>query len=110
MAAPGEVTTIQNNVPYLDVSATLHGDEIVICVVNRHKDQAVTTDIISQSGSFSGVMKVYKVNGPDIKTMNDFNSEIVKTVEKPDVQLKGDIVTYSFAPHSFTMLRCSVKK
>jgi alpha-L-arabinofuranosidase len=106
----GEVTTIQNNVPYLDVSATLHGDEIIICVVNRHKDQAITTDIISQSGPFSGVMKVYEVNGPDIKSMNDFNSEIVKTVEKPDVKVKGDIVTYSFAPHSFTMLRCSVKK
>jgi alpha-L-arabinofuranosidase len=106
----GEVTTVQNNIPYLDVSATLNGEEIIICVVNRHKDQAITTDIISQSGPFTGVMKVYEVNGPDIKSMNDFNSEIVKTVEKPDVKVKGDIVTYSFTPHSFIMLRCSVKK
>ena len=106
----GEVTTVQNNIPYLDVSATLNGEEIIICVVNRHKDKAIATDIISQSGPFTGVMKVYEVNGPDIKSMNDFNSEIVKTVEKPDVKVKGDIVTYSFTPHSFIMLRCSVKK
>jgi len=105
----GEVTTFQENVPYLDVSATYQGNEVTICVVNRHKDQSIATDIISQTGDFTGSMKVFEVNGPDIKSSNDFDKVEVKTTEKADVKIKGDHFTYSFAPHSFTLLKCSLK-
>jgi alpha-L-arabinofuranosidase len=105
----GEQTTIQKGVPYLDVSAAIDGDEITICVVNRHKDKAITTDILSQTGDFEGTFKVFEVNGPDIKSMNDFGKTEVKTVAKPDLRARGKSVTYSFPPHSFTMLKGKIK-
>jgi alpha-N-arabinofuranosidase len=106
----GEMTTQQSNVPYLDVSATYKDDEVMICVVNRNKDEAITTDIISQDGNFSGQLGIYEVNGPDIKSGNDFGKEIVKTVAKPSVNISGTKFTYIFPPHSFTLLKGKLQK
>jgi alpha-N-arabinofuranosidase len=105
----GELTTKQSGVPYLDVSAVHNNGEVTICVVNRHKDQAIKTDIVSQTGEFSGAVKVYEVNGPDIKSMNDFGVENVKTVSRSDLNPKGNTVTYSFPAHSLTMLKGKIK-
>lgn len=93
-----------NNVPYLDVSATYDHGKVVISVVNRNKDKAITTDILSETGQFSGPFKVYEVDGPNIKSKNDFTHTNVKTVEKPDFNARGQKITYSFPPHSLTML------
>ncbi|MEP7145160.1 MAG: alpha-L-arabinofuranosidase C-terminal domain-containing protein [Ferruginibacter sp.] len=101
----GEKTTQQNDVPYLDVSATFQNGEIVLNVVNRNKDESITTDILSQNGAFTGNFTVFEVNGPDIKSGNDFNKEIVKTVEKPPIHANGNKITYAFPPHSFTMIK-----
>lgn len=106
----GETTTQQKNVPYLDVSATYNNGEVILNVLNRNKDEAITTDIISQNENFNGTFKIYEVNGPDIKSGNDFNKEIVHTVEKPAINASGNKITYSFPPHSFTMLRGKIEK
>jgi alpha-N-arabinofuranosidase len=106
----GETTTVQKSVPYLDVSAAYDNGHITICVVNRHKDKAISTEIISQEGQFTGKFKVYEVNGPDIKTMNDFGSETVKTMQKSDIDVSGKSFTYSFSPHSFTLIEGSVRR
>ncbi len=106
----GEATTQQRNVPYLDVSATYKNGELMICVVNRHKDEAITTDIISQNGNFNGQFSVREINGPDIKSTNDFTKELVKTVAKPSVNASGNKFTYSFPPHSFTLLVGKLQK
>ncbi len=106
----GETTTQQKNVPYLDVSATYNNGEVILNVLNRNKDEAITTDIISQNGNFNGAFKIYEVNGPDIKSGNDFNKEIVHTVEKPAINTSGNKITYSFPPHSFTMLKGKLEK
>jgi len=97
-------------VPYLDVSSAINGNEIVICVVNRNKDSAITTDIISQEGSFAGNFEVYEVNGPDIKSMNDFGVTNVKTAKKDDIRASGKEIKYSFAPHSFTLLKGRINR
>jgi alpha-N-arabinofuranosidase len=95
----------QKDVPYLDVSASVDGNEVVICVVNRHKDKAISTDIVSQSGAFAGNFEVYEVNGPDIKSMNDFGVTNVETKKKSDIRANGGKFNYSFAPHSFTLIK-----
>lgn len=102
----GERTTKLENVPYLDVSAVYNEENgrLVINVVNRHKDQPITTELIAQEGRFRGPFEVYEVNGPDIKAENDFGIERVKTVRKPDVSANGTRFTYTFPPHSFTQL------
>ena len=98
------------DVPYLDVSAAINGNEVTICVVNRDKDKALTTDIFCQEGAFSGNFEVYEVNGPDIKSMNDFGVTNVQTTKKADIRATGQKMTYSFAPHSFTLLKGRVNK
>ena len=105
----GESKTKQSDVPYLDVSATYNNGEVVMCVVNRHKDKAINTDIICQSGEFGDILNVYEVNGPDIKSANDFGVENVRTVSKPAIKPKGNMVTYSFPAHSLTMMRGKLK-
>ncbi|MBN1414234.1 MAG: alpha-N-arabinofuranosidase [Bacteroidales bacterium] len=106
----GESKTKQTDVPYLDVSASYKEGTVVICVVNRNKEKAITTDIISQNGDFLGNFTVAEINGPDIKTVNDFGKEIVKTQQKSDIKPKGKILTYSFPPHSITMIKGSIEK
>ncbi len=106
----GETTTIQKGVPYLDVSAAHEDGRVTICVVNRHRDSAVATEIITQEGRFSGPVEVYEVNGPDIKAMNDFGSEPVKTVRKPDIAASGQSFPCSFPPYSFTLLRGRIER
>ena len=101
----GESTTQQTGVPYLDVSATMQGEEVVIAVVNRNKDEAIRTDIIAQEGKFSGPVQVFEVNGPDIKSSNDFNKTDVQTVKKQPVKTGGESFSYSFPPHSLTLLK-----
>jgi len=101
----GESYTQQKNVPYLDVSAAINDDELIIAVVNRHKDNAIPTDILLQEGQFKGDISVFEVNGPDIKTENDFKSEKVATLKKPDIKAKGNTLNYNFPPHSFTLLK-----
>jgi alpha-N-arabinofuranosidase len=105
----GEKKTKQTGVPYLDVSATVKNNEVTICVTNRHKDKAITTDIISQTGEFTDVFKVFEVNGPDIKSENDFGKESVKTISKPDIKAKGQKITYAFPAHSFTLIKGKIK-
>lgn len=106
----GESTTQQNNVPYLDVSATYNNGEVVICVLNRNKDKSITTDLISEQGKFTGDFQVYEVNGPNIKSENDFGETAVQTEQKSDLKNKSaDKVTYSFPPHSFTLLKGKIQ-
>jgi len=106
----GESTTIQKDVPYLDVSAAQNDDgTVTICVVNRNKEESITTDIISQTGNFSGEVEIFEVNGPDIKSVNNFGVTNVKTVSKPAIKAKGQSFTYSFPPHSFTLMKVVVK-
>ena len=101
-----EQTTQQSDVPYLDVSATLQEDgTVIVNVVNRHLDEAIAADVIAQEGSFEGPFEVYEVNGPDIKTVNDFGEEPVTTTRHDDLDVDGEQFTYSFPPHSFTMLK-----
>ncbi|MGF1584485.1 MAG: alpha-N-arabinofuranosidase [Bacteroidales bacterium] len=95
----------RNSFPYLDVSATYNDGEVVIAVINRHQEEHINTDIISQTGNFAGSFTVHEITGPDIKAVNDFGNEVVKTVEKPQVRARGDRFTYSFPPLSVTMLK-----
>jgi alpha-N-arabinofuranosidase len=102
----GEQTTRQTDVPYLDVSATRQEDGTVfVNVVNRHLDETIATDIIAQEGAFEGPFEIYEVNGPDVKAVNDFGVENVSTTRHDDLDVDGAGFTYSFPPHSFTMLK-----
>jgi alpha-N-arabinofuranosidase len=92
-------------VPYLDVSAVCSDNSLTICVVNRHKDLPVSTELISQNGPFTGNFQVFEINGPGIKSGNNFLKTEVTTKEKPSVVPNGNVITYTFPAHSLTMMK-----
>lgn len=91
-------------VSYLDTSAALDGNTLVMNVVNRHRDQAIETAFEMQDKQFSGEIEVAEVNGPDIKAENDFGKTTVKSSMK-SVSPQGKTLRYSFPAHSYTMLK-----
>ena len=92
------------DVPYLDTSAAYDNGTLVLNVVNRSRDQAITADIEAEDKQFSGDVAITEVNGPDIKAENDFGSSKVGAVER-SAQAQGKKLIASFAPHSYTVLR-----
>jgi len=107
----GESTTQQKNVPFLDVSATYRNNELTLCVVNRNKEKGITADLLAQEGFFNGDFEVFEVNGPDIKAENDFGKTTVETLKKPSLKVKKtNKISYSFAPHSITMIKGFIEK
>ena len=97
------------DIPYLDVSSAYNKEKnlIILNVVNRHKDNAIATDVICQSGVFNGALTIYEVNGKDIKDVNSADRQLVKT-EKKELKAKGEKISYSFPAHSFTMITIPV--
>lgn len=104
------------DVPYLDVTAVLNESSkmLVVNVVNRHEANAITTDLVLQTGAFTGSAKVNEVNGKIPAPGNQgtpFNQgtpEPVSTVAS-DIKFKGNTIRYSFPAHSLTQLQIPLK-
>jgi alpha-N-arabinofuranosidase len=77
-------------------------------VTNRHRDQPIDAVIELEDKHFSGGWQASEVNGPDIKAENNFDATPVKTVTK-SAGASGTTLKYTFPPHSFTMLKGSVR-
>jgi alpha-L-arabinofuranosidase len=95
------------DVAYLDTSAAYDNGTLVLNVVNRSQDQAITAEIEAEDKQFSGEVTIAEVNGPDIKAENDFNSTKVKTAER-SANAQGKKLNHSFPAHSYTMLKCKM--
>ncbi len=96
-----------DDVPYLDSSAAMDNGTLVINVVNRHRDQPVEAEIELEDKQFSGPVSASEVNGPDIKSENNFTSSPVKAAAK-SATADGKRLRYVFPPHSFTMLKAKL--
>ena len=91
-------------VPYLDVSAAFDQGVLVANVVNRHQTEAVAATFELEDKQFAGTFEASEVNGPDIKSENNFGANLVKTSTK-SIETRGNRLRCEFAPHSFTMLK-----
>ncbi|MDR1779923.1 MAG: alpha-N-arabinofuranosidase [Tannerella sp.] len=100
----------QETIPYLDVSSAYNQEtnELIVNVVNRHKDNAIRTDILNQTGRFKDTATIYEVNSANIKDENSATQQAVKTKTKT-LQVKGDKLTYDFPAHSFTMIKIALQ-
>jgi alpha-N-arabinofuranosidase len=94
-------------IPYLDVSI-VHNPEsrqVFINVVNRHKDEAIATDIASMAGAFKGSATVTQILSDDISnapyTYEARDSYAPKVSEIP---VDGSTLHCSFPAHSFTQI------
>jgi alpha-N-arabinofuranosidase len=102
---------IYSGIPYLDVSSSYDGNDktMVFNVVNRNMEDAIETEIVSDSGEFAGMAEVSVINADDVNAPY--------TAENPDgylpsettVRANGNSFRVSFAPHSFTQIKVRVE-
>ena len=99
-------------IPYLDVSATYSKQDntVFINVVNRHKDKAITTDIVNTSGMFTGKGEVSIIAAKDLQEAFTFDKQNEYAPEKKNVEIKNNELTYTFLPHSFTQIKIVLKQ
>jgi alpha-L-arabinofuranosidase len=99
-----------NDIPYLDVTAVLNNAAgmLVVNVVNRHETNAMTADIVLQSGNFTGDAKANEINGKSLTTRTTRTEEAVSVISKA-VKFKGNTISYSFPAHSFTQFEIPVR-
>jgi alpha-N-arabinofuranosidase len=99
-------------IPYLDVTSVFvkESNTLLINVVNRHRDEAISTEIISNSGSFSGKALTSEVNSNDIRAEFTFDKQQQYIPVTKEVPVKGNKMTYSFPAHSFVQIKVKIEK
>ena len=99
-------------IPFLDVTSVYskETEAVYINVINRHKDKAISTDIINNSGSFTGKAEVTLVDCDSLSAPFTFDKqEQYKPVTK-EIKVEGNKITYTFPAHSFTQIKAGVKE
>jgi alpha-N-arabinofuranosidase len=106
-----DVDDFYTGIPYLDVSTVYAEDDnsLIINVVNRHQDEAITTDIISCSGDFASRASVQEVYSEDLKEPYTYAKQDEYIPKTKSVSTDKSKMTYSFPPHSFTQLIVGIK-
>jgi alpha-N-arabinofuranosidase len=96
----------------LDVTATLDKtrNQVVVYVVNQSKDKDMETIISLTSGEFAENVKVFVLNGPDIKAENTEDKPLNVNLKESVVKASGKSFVFTFERHSVTALVCPVKK
>ena len=101
---------IFKDIPCLDVTAVYNGDArtLVVNVVNRSETNDLTSDIVLESGQFTGSATVKEINGASVTAANTKTNEAVAIASK-EIQFSGNNINYSFPAHSFTQMLIPVK-
>jgi alpha-N-arabinofuranosidase len=101
---------IFNDIPYLDVTAVLNesAKTLVVNVVNRHETNALSSDVVLQSGEFTGTATLKEINGSSVTATNTKTQSEV-TIASKEIQFQGNRISYSFPAHSFTQILIPLK-
>jgi alpha-L-arabinofuranosidase len=99
-----------NNIPYLDVTTTYSKETntVFINVVNRHKEKAITTDIVTSSGTIAGKAEASLIAGASLSEVYEFDKQDQYVPVKKVIDTKGKPFMYTFPPHSFTQIKMGV--
>jgi alpha-N-arabinofuranosidase len=98
------------DVPNLDVSATLDDDrkKLAVVVVNRHRSKPIGTKLTIGNAKVAKKATLFEINGASPEIENSFSEpENVKIVQK-EVNEAGEKFEYVFPAHSITLLKLSV--
>ena len=83
---------------------------VFINVVNRHKDKAITADILNSSGEFENKAEAIVINNASLTDPFTYDKEEEYIPEAEEIKPTKNKVTYSFQPHSYTQIRVGIKK
>ncbi len=102
---------IYKDIPWLDVSSSWSEEnkQIVINVVNRNMEKAINTDIISDTGEFTGKVTVETINSNDVKARYTSADKDEYSPVTSTVKAKGQSFNYSFPAHSFTQIIAEIR-
>jgi alpha-N-arabinofuranosidase len=100
-------------IPYLDVTSVYDekAQQVIINVVNRHKDEAIATDLQCAAGALVGPATVSLITSDDT-TNQPYTYEARDTYmpKTEQVATQGATLHYSFPAHSFTQIVVGVKR
>lgn len=98
-------------IPYLDVTTVYNSEinSVVINVVNRHKEKAITTEITTTSGEFSGNAKASLINSNSLEELFTFDKQDQYKPVVKEIKTEKDKIIYTFPAHSFTQIITEMK-
>jgi alpha-L-arabinofuranosidase len=98
-------------IPFLDVTSTFAKETniVFINVVNRHKDNAITADIICNSGEYTGKTEALSINCDDLKEPFTFDKQNQYQPVSKEIKTEKNKMTYLFPAHSFTQIKVKIK-
>lgn len=105
-------TSLYKGIPYLDVT-TVYSKEanaVYINVVNRHKDKAISAEIVATSGNFSGKAEATFIAGNSLSETFTFDKQSQYIPVPKEIQTDKNKITYTFPAHSFTQIKVALKK
>ena len=76
--------------------------------MNRHKDNAIVTEIVNNSGEFKGKALVNEVNSDSLNEPFTFDKQEEYIPASKEIEIEGNKISYSFPPHSFTQIKVGV--
>jgi alpha-N-arabinofuranosidase len=98
---PTYTGSLNGEVPYVDSSAILAGDELKVFVTNRNPEQDSAVEIEVSDRTVSHLGSAELLTGPDAKAANSLeNPDIVRSVEFKDVEVKGGRARVKLPPLS----------
>jgi alpha-L-arabinofuranosidase len=103
-------TELYKGVPFLDVT-TVYSKEtqtVYINVINRHKNQTISSDVIGYNNNFRGSAQVTIVNTDSLEEAFTFDKQASYIPAVKDIPLANNRITCTFPPHSFTQIKVSV--
>ena len=105
-------TELYKGIPFLDVT-TVYSKEsgiVYINVINRHRDKAITAEVINSSGLFSGKCQASIVTAESMDEPFTIDKQAQYVPVTKEIETGKNKLTYTFAPHSFTQLKVQVGK
>ena len=105
-------TDLYKGIPYLDVTTVYSKEtgDIIINVVNRHKDNPITADIISASGEFTAKAEATLVAGNTLNGTFTYDKQSQYIPETKVINTDKNRISYSFPAHSFTQIKVEIRK
>ncbi|MGB3008402.1 MAG: alpha-L-arabinofuranosidase C-terminal domain-containing protein [Chitinophagaceae bacterium] len=99
-------------IPYLDVSTTYSKEtrHVFINVVNRHKDKAITTDIVNTSSELTGKAEASLITCEKLNDSFSFDQQSQYVPVTKEIETKNNRLSCTFSPHSFTQIKIEIKK
>jgi alpha-N-arabinofuranosidase len=98
-------------IPYLDVTSVYSedGTTIYINVINRHKDNAITAEIINNGAAqFGSKAHINSIEG-SLEEFYTYDKQSEYPPKEKDIDVKNNKIVYPFPAHSFTQIAVKVK-